>query len=77
MTRAKIDDSFVPLYHGATEWRGGCHEGSKGSAREAGKGLGTKTRSVDGLVAAHKPTLRTITVTNHIVFVATTHRNTS
>lgn len=30
-----------------------------------------------GLVTAHKPTLRTITVTNRIVFVATTQRNTS
>lgn len=29
-----------------------------------------------GLVTAYKPTLRTITVTNHIIFVATTHCNT-
>lgn len=49
MTRAKIDDSFVPLYCGGTEWRGACHGGSKGSAREAGKGLGTKTWSVNGV----------------------------
>lgn len=42
-----------------------------------GKGWERRRGRWTGLVAAHKPTLRTITVTNHIVFVATTHRNTS
>lgn len=43
-----------------------------------GEGSGERERRRwTGLVTAHKPTLRTITVTNHIVFVATTHRNTS
>lgn len=46
-------------------------EGSGGKGWERRRGRWTR------LVAAHKPTLRTITVTNHIVFVATTHRNTS
>lgn len=58
------------------------HEGSKreqNSERDAeGDGIkGGGSRPPAGLVTAHKPTLRTITVTNHIVFVATTHRNTS
>lgn len=49
--------------------------GEQKSERDArGGGInGGPTR----LVTAYKPTLRTITVTNHIVFVATTHCNTS
>lgn len=49
----------------------------EGIDEEGGKGWERRHGQWTGLVAAHKPTLRTITVTNHIVFVATTHRNTS
>ena len=65
------------------EWRNARHEGSKGppgggggqkSERDA-RGVGINGGPT-GLVTAYKPTLRTITVTNHIIFVATTHCNT-
>lgn len=59
------------------EWRNARHEGSKGPLGEQKTERDARGGGINGgptgLVTAYKPTLRTITVTNHIVFVATTY----
>lgn len=61
------------------EWRNARHGGSEGCGwrREKGRTRGRIKGESTGSVTGHKPRLHTITVTNHIVFVATAQRNTS